>query len=290
MNEQTLSRLAKILTQAENAATQEEADAFFAKAQEISTASGIELEMARSHAAAGLRVPKMEQKMVRVAEHKAKYRTTLVDLMCNVAQNNGLKCAISHSRTHVYLYGYDTDIEVTELLYASIATQMKQASDAYIRSGAYKSEKVYRPSKEKYNRTTGEWEYTEDGMFPVHGTTARLNFQDAFSSAIGSRLSKARREAERKAALAQEHIQSDTVQQESTLSDFVAMVLVRKEEAVSDFYYKTTGFSRKGSRGGYSGTQASTYSSGARAAGSAAGHSARLGNSTAIGGARKALV
>jgi hypothetical protein len=293
MNENTLSKLAKILNQAENASTQAEADAFFAKAQELSTSTGIELEIARAHAQAGFRRPQLTQEAVKVAEYRTKYRTTLVDLMLRVAENNGLKAAISQSRTTVYLYGYDTDIEVAKLLYASLATQMKMASDAYIRSGEYKKETVRVPARETYNRRTGEWTYTESGYKPVHGTTARLNFQDAFSSTIGGRLAKARREAERKAALEQEHIHDlNTPEAEpaaAPLSDSVAMVLVRKAEAVDDYYYKETGFKREGSRGAYTGTQASRHSGSARAAGRSAGQSASLGGGRAIGGARKSV-
>ncbi|MGV7586075.1 DUF7168 domain-containing protein, partial [Mycobacterium kansasii] len=60
------------------------------------------------------------------------------------------------------------DIDAVHALYASLVVQMVRASDAYISSGAHR---------------------------PTPTITARLNFQLAFGTRVGQRLTDARQEA-----------------------------------------------------------------------------------------------
>lgn len=276
-------RIAGLLRHAEKAATQEEADAYMAKAQKLSTRYQIDLEVARAHGQ--LRIPKLTQEYIRIGTRGKRGLSTYVNLFSEIARANDVTIDIAGNGAAVIPYGYDTDIEIVEALYGSLVVQMVAASDKFIRSGAHKADKVYREGREYYDYGRGEWHYTEGGYKPISGITARINFQEAFGDAVGRRLRKARRDA-----IAQAQAEADAHFAEAQANGTnperqqgAELVLAAKADKVKDFYKATSN-----ARGSYRGTSSRGFSGTAHAAGRTAGQNARIGGG-AIGGSRKAL-
>lgn len=290
MSDTTLEKIGKLLRKAENASTEEEAAAYQAMAQKIATKSAIDLEIARAHDIAGSRKPVLTNTSVRLGPRGKRGLSTYVDLFLAIARNNNVQCGMARDSTVIYPYGFDTDIEIVVALYESLVLQMVEASNAYIRKGEYKNEMIYREVRVKTEDWYGRPMYdTEYKKTPVPGQTARRVFQENFARTIGRRLRDARLDAEATAKTQERHMHELMPAQEDTtgsaLSDSVAVVLVRKEEAVREHFAAAS----KGWRGTYKGSKASGYSDHASNAGKHAGNNARLSAPKAIGGQRTAV-
>ena len=177
-----LEKIAKLLNQAENAATEAEAAVFMAKAQQLATTHSVDLAHAR-HATKVKERTVPVQRTIHIGDRGARGLRTLVDLYLGIAAANDITCTIAHNATKVYACGFAEDIDVSEALFASLLTQQAKAADEFKRSGAWLEEKV--------------WSDTSWGYKPQTWLTARLNFQEAFASRVGTRLWQAKHEAER---------------------------------------------------------------------------------------------
>lgn len=256
-----LTRIGGLLRQAESTDNAHESDAFMAAAQRLATASSIDLAVARAHAGSRERRATPVQRLVTIGEPGKKGLRTYAQLFLAVAAANDVRCDIAQSSAVIFAYGFAGDIEVCEALYASVLIQMVRASDAYIKSGAYRSETVA--------ETRGRRTVTS----PVAGVTARLNFQLAYAARIGRRLADAQGEAENAAVAVPE---SST---ETTL------VLRDKQLELRDYYRKNSQ-----ARGTWRGGRATAgLSSGARRAGDRAARAAQLGSAPELPGARRQL-
>lgn len=187
-----LERIAKLLNQAENAATEAEATAFMEKAQQLATLYSVDLAKAR-HATKAKERTVPEQRTVHIGERRTRGLRTLVDLYLGIAAANDITCTIAHNATRVYAVGFKEDLDVAEALYASLVTQQAKAADDFKRHGDWRAEKVY--VRDRY----GWGEYK-----PQSWLTARLNFQDAYASRIRHRLIIAQREQEKSIRLSEE--------------------------------------------------------------------------------------
>lgn len=264
-----LTRIGGLLRQAESTENEHEAEAFMAAAQRLATQSSIDLAVARSHISNRERRSVPAQRMIRIGEPGKKGLRTYVRLFLAIAAANDVRCDIAQSSAQVYAYGFDTDIDACEALYASLIVQMVRASDAYIKSGAYREATMERIVTEvKFRRKVARRE-----VVPVAAVTARLNFQQAYADRIGERLATVKREAEAEVVGA------------PTADTGTALVLRDKQVELRDFYSETSQ-----ARGTWRGSSASAgYSSAARRAGDRAGRAARLGTSPELGSARGQL-
>jgi hypothetical protein len=275
----TLDRISKLLAKAESTDSEAEREALMSKAQQIATLAAIDLEVARQHQVTKELREQPTQKRVVLFEGPDKRkqgRHHFVNLFTSIGRANDLTCNIYHDSTGVIPFGFPSDIDVTEALYGSLAVQMVAAADAYIKTGAYKTETVYRAKRVKddyWGGTQEVWDY-----FPIDARQARSSFYEGFISTITTRLFEAKREAEK---VEVEVTDAETGETTSTSGE---LVLVGKREQVRD-YYKANSTARGSWRGGSS----SARSSGANTAGRSAGQSARLGGGASIGGSRKAV-
>jgi hypothetical protein len=171
-DDKILARIAALLRQAEGTDNEHEADAFMAAAQRLATATSIDLAVARSHSDKRTQAQMPVQRTITIGNAGARGLRTYVQLFTVIAHANDVKCDVASNSTFVYAYGFAEDIDASHALYASLVTQMVQASEAYIASGAHR---------------------------PTPTITARLNFQLAFGARIGHRLQEAREEAQRAA-------------------------------------------------------------------------------------------
>lgn len=264
MPDKTLSRIAALLRQAEGTDNEHEADAFLQAAQRLATAASIDLAVARAHAARREARTAPIQKRVEIGEQGSRGLRTYVELFLAVSHANDVTCDIAGDSTAVICYGFPGDIAVCEALYGSLAVQMVRACEAYLARGEFRDELVWR-------RSGGRWV-----PGPVHATTARINFQQAFARRVGARLAEARTAA-RAEAMARAGLDRGATSTE--------LVLRGKDVELRDFYRGTTT-----ARGTWRGRQApAVQSRHARRAGDRAGRQARLGGERAIGVARRAL-
>ncbi|WP_067695070.1 DUF2786 domain-containing protein [Nocardia jejuensis] len=268
-----LTRIGGLLRQAESTDNEHEAEAFLAAAQKLATRSAIDLAVARSHVANRERRPTPLQRVIPIGEPGKKGLRTYVQLFVAIAAANDVRCDVARSSTTVYAYGFDTDLDTCEALYASLLVQMVRASDQYIKSGAYRSattEKVVAVPG-RFGRTVRRTVRT-----PVAGVTARLNFQMAFGARIGKRLAEVKADVETEALKAEAN---------ETVPTGTALALRNKELELTDFYSRTSE-----ARGTWRGPQASAgYSAAARRAGDRAGKAARLGSAPELDAARGQL-
>jgi hypothetical protein len=268
-SEKMLTRIGGLLRQAESTDNPHEAEAFMEAAQRLATSASIDLAVARSHSASREKQATPSQRVITIGEPGKRGLKTFVHLFVSIAFANDVKCDVARTSTQVFAYGYDSDIDTCEALYSSLLIQMVRASDAYIKSGAYRSETTVRTVVE----TVGRRRHKRRETVPVAAVTARLNFQTAFAERIGKRLESVKKEAEA-TAIAEEQANAGT-----------ALALRNKEVELQDYYSSTST-----ARGTWKRQSAGAgYSRGARSAGDRAGRAARLGGETELGHATRQL-
>lgn len=275
MSDKITNLVAKLLNQAENAATEEEANTFMAKAQALATDHSVDLAIARQVTAKAEQREQPEVRRISLGQRGAKGNARLISLFSSIASVNDVRLNIYHDSSGVVAFGFPSDIDMTEALYNSLAVQMVTAGDAYIKAGTYKEEVVGR-----YVRKRDAWGYmdTEYVVKPVDGRVARGSFYEGFSSRISQRLREAKKEA---VATYDERHEADvdvTVKPSGFDSaPGAALALVQKEVEVRDFYKENST-----AKGTWRGGSSSSHSSHGSNAGRAAGNSARLSSSKAL--------
>ena len=272
-DDKLLTRISALLRQAENTDNEHEAETFMQAAQRLATASSIDLAVARAHDPAARKKVTPIGRQIAIGEPGKRGLRTYVQLFVAITAANDVTVDVASNSTFVLAYGYEADIDACEALYTSLIVQMVAASDAYLRSGAYKGETfarvVTRGSGWRARRVIEEK--------PLSPITARLNFQSAFAERIGKRLAEAR-DAARAEALAAERDSGETTRS-------TAVALRNKEIEVTDFYR-----TESSARGTWRPSSASAgYSEAARRAGDRAGRRAKIGGDREFGGARGAL-
>lgn len=277
MSDKYLTKIAGLLRKAETTDNEHEADAYLQAAQRLATLSSVDLAMARAHGSAKEKRAVPTQRTITIGEQGRRGLRTFVQLFLEIGRANSVTCDIARDSTRVYAYGFDTDIDAAEALYSSLVVQMVRSSDEYIKSKRYAQETIGRwvrvdGPRPGWRGPSQEWQER-----PVHATTARVSFQQAFAARIGARLKQARAQAQQQA------VEADT----SALSggSGVEIVLRAKEVELQDHYR-----SNSTARGSWRGTSSNTgYSELASRAGDRAGRTARLGGGQAVGGSRPAI-
>jgi Protein of unknown function (DUF2786) len=267
-DERYLAKLAALLRQAESTQNEHEAEAFMAAAQRLATATSIDLAVARAHSARRERRAAPVAKRIEIGPPGKRALRTYVQLFLSIARANDITCDLAANSTYVIAYGFETDIEMCEALYASLVVQMVRASDAYLRSGTYRREANFVEER----GSDGRWRTVRK---PVHGITARISFQTAFAQRIGERLAKAREET------------TAEVIEEAASSGAPGTELVLQEKAleIADFYKQTST-----ARGAWRGWASSgRVSKSAERAGRRAADAAHTTTVTELPSARRAL-
>ncbi|WP_343577750.1 hypothetical protein [Mycobacterium sp.] len=161
------------------------------KAQELSTRYSIDFVAARAWAAFKKHASQpLTCQAVTIGPPGERGLACSVELCCEIARANNLKCDIAFNSTEVVLFGFQEDIDLTLKLSGSLLTQMVTASENYLATGEYKSEPVWHEVAKTvdyghgYDRRYKKWE-----LSPLSKVTARINFQEAYASQIGNRLS-----------------------------------------------------------------------------------------------------
>lgn len=266
MTDTKLTRIAALLRKAESTDNEHEAAAFMEAAQRLATLESVDLAIARAHTARTEKRSAPIQRTITVGERGKRGLATYVKLFLAIGGANDVTCDIAQSSTYVVAYGFETDIDATEALYASLLVQMVKTSDAYLKSDERKAETV-----EHWNRRAFEYQ-----LKPINGLVARNSFMAGFAARIGLRLTEARDAARQSVTIDDATIEPITMSVEVVLRD--------KDLEIRSFYKSATT-----AKGSWRGTRAHQKSSGSARAGSRAGASARLGGEKAIGGSRTAI-
>ncbi|MBM7365930.1 DUF2786 domain-containing protein [Gordonia hydrophobica] len=275
-DDKLLTKIGGLLRQAEGTDNDHEAEAFMAAAQRLATAASIDLALARAHDPAARRTASPITRQVQIGKAGKRGLRTYVQLFVQIAQANDITCDVASNSTFVIAYGFEADIDACEALYTSLVIQMVAASDAYLKSGAYKGE----TARQVVTKGTGYlWRRVveEKALSPI---TARLNFQSAFASRIGTRLREARDEQHAEAIRTEPVGAGPGARSVST-----AVAMRNKELEVKDFYRTAST-----ARGTWRPNRATAgYSTAARQAGDRAGRRAKIGADREFGGARGVL-
>lgn len=268
MADRTLQRIAALLHKAEATDNDHEADAFLTAAQRLATLHSVDLAVARAHTDRQERRTTPTQRTVEIGEAGTRGLRTFVQLYLAIARANQLTCDVARDSSRVFAYGFEADLDAVQALYSSLVVQMVRACEAYLVSPDRAADLVLQRQAVR----------TEHGVRrvvvskPVHGTTARINFQEAFAARIGRRLTEAGEQATAEAVADRPEAG-------------VALVLRAKELEVTDHYRAHS--TARGSWGGYRATAG--WSERSRRAGDSAGRRARLGSAPEIGGSRPGL-
>ena len=260
-----LARIAALLRKAEATEFEAEADAYLQAAQRLATLASVDLAVARAHTARREQRATPVQRAVEIGPAGKRGLRTYVQLFLAVARSNQVTCDIARDSARVFAYGFETDIDAVEALYASLVVQMVRSCEAFLASGAHTAELVPRLVASG-RRVTVEHR-------PVHATTARINFQMAFAARIGARLAEAATTA-----------RAEVLDRPDTASG-VALALRAKEIDIKQHYREHS--TARGSWGGFRATSGPSELS--QRAGDRAGRAARLGEQRSVGGARPAL-
>jgi hypothetical protein len=165
--ESITQKIAKLLKKAERAGTPEEADAFFAKAQELMTRYAIDQLTVHAAMKEGEKDPlgALGRDVITVSSSYANADALLLQF---IAKSNDCETRYDRYAKRSYLYGYETDRLNVQLLYGSLLMVVtRQALDYGRKSGLTK--------------------------MPLY--IARRSFREAFAVRINERLIVARRTA-----------------------------------------------------------------------------------------------
>lgn len=280
MSDRELGRIAALLRKAESTDNEHEAEAYLVAAQRLATKASVDLAVARAHTAGRERRAAPVQRVISIGEPGKRGLRTFVQLFLAIGRSNNLTCDVARDSTRVHAYGFESDLDAVEAIYASLVVQMVRACDAFLKSGEHAAETVRRKVRVegsgRVNRRTRELEYQWRVVErPVHTTTARITFQEAFAARIGRRLQEARDQAERQWL-------ADAPAADRTGA---AVVLRAREVELAEHYR-----AHSTARGTWAGNRVTVGAAErSRRAGDRAGRRARLGGEGEIGGARPGI-
>lgn len=215
--EKTLDRIANILAKAENTTFDQERETYLAKAQELATLAGLDLEVARSRTHAKERQAPI-QRHIEIGRKGDRGAGAYADLFNQIAIVNDVECIMADS--WIDAYGMPNDIDMTEALFAVILNQMVIGCIEYISEGSWR------------------------GETSIHD--ARKSYYEGYRNRVVSRLAQAKRLASRDA--------SDRYAQEGVNT---SLVLADKKKEVHDFYWTNAKrlSTRKAVRGKHAGSR-----------------------------------
>lgn len=137
MSDKMLDRVGKLLVQAENASTPEEAATYMEKAQQLAEANSIELALARHRQLDKTKVQEPEERRVQVNPYTRKQnRKHFMELAMRVADVNDLEYLIGGKEYTLHAVGFPSDLDVFEALYTHLSVQMVMECDAALKAGA----------------------------------------------------------------------------------------------------------------------------------------------------------
>lgn len=259
-----IERIAKLLNKAENAGTPQEAHIYFEKAQALATAHSISLAKARL-IPTGPVAPQPINRTIRIGEPRRHANRHLVRLFAVIGSVNGLQVDVARNSTYVIAYGFEDEVDASEVLWGRIATQMVRFGEQFLATEAWRGD-------QRVVRRRGR-----HVAAPMTRQTARSSYYYSFVDTIGERLVEARDRAVRDA---------EKADREGPNESSTAVALRHRADEVAAFYR-----SASDARGSWNGHQSSVMGrpGSATSAGARDARSVSLGDHAAVPGSRGAL-
>lgn len=236
-------RVAALLAKAESTTSQEESEAYLAKAALVAQRHSIDLAVAAWSAGSDAGAP--THRMLSIGAPRAPLNTHLVSLLLAVARAWDVPVDIGHGSTYVLLYGMPGDLDQVESMYVTASTLMAARAQEHVRGDSWRGTS-YVPASGQPPR-------------PVTATVARNAFCLGFVHRLGERLAATAGTARAQAEPA--------VSGAGGRAGSVALALRARDLAVTDYYRRTSrarGRWRSTSSG--AGSAAGSRRAGARAA------------------------
>lgn len=143
MADKMLDKVSKLLAQAENAGTPEEAATFMEKVQELATKNGIDLALARMHQAKKEKAQEPEERRIQVNPYSRKTnRKHFMELAMHIADVNDVEYLIGGKEYVLHAVGFPADLDVLEAMYTHLSVQMVLECDAALKAGANRQVQV----------------------------------------------------------------------------------------------------------------------------------------------------
>lgn len=142
-----LDRVSKLLAQADRddgSVTEEEAASFLAKAQELATAAGLDLAVARAHQAKREKAQEPEQRAIVCNPHERRgiIRKHFIELAGIIARVNDVEYLIGGNDRSLLALGFPEDLDMVEALFAHLSIQMVTECDDALKAGANREERL----------------------------------------------------------------------------------------------------------------------------------------------------
>lgn len=260
--DRVLDRIASLLAKAERTDNLAEAEAYLAKAQSLATQASVDLAMARVRIARREAREQPVQRTITIGDPGKRANTHLVSLFVWVGTTNDLQMDVARKSTYVIAYGMPSDIDLSETLFGSLATQMIAAANGWLAAGSWRDDSYL----------------SREGARKQHtAQTARAAFYRGFIERIGRRLADAREEVLAEARAREVEVAVDVAPSGRASGE---LVLRQKTTEVHSFYKQSS--TARGSWGGYSGS-VSRFGGAASTAGREAATRARLATGKGIG-------
>lgn len=282
-----IDKIGALLIKAEATDNQHEKDAYLSKAQSLATLASIDLEMARQRQVNKTLRETPIKKQIKLFDYsdKSRNKSAFVYLIMGIGGQNDLEFDIAHNSTYVIAYGYPSDIDVTEALYASLSQQMVREAEDYLKTGEYKNE-IVRTQVKRKNPIWGDYDY-ETVTKPLDGRVARRSFYDGFKAKVVERMRASRKEAidnyeitiPAGSTVLLNGVSIGTVVESAPSAELV----LKDKKATVGAFRKDTSNARGSYKGSYGHGRNSGYS-----AGQQAGSRASLGGRGSVGG-KKAI-
>lgn len=270
MSPSIVTRIGKLLAKAEDTQSQAEAEALFAKAQELASKHSVALAVARRQLR-DCEAPEVpESRTLRLGEARTAGLVQKVQLFGVIARANDVRFSIVQGNTAVNPIGFPTDLDVTEALFACVAEQMVRLGNQWLVEGQWRAD-TYR-SEEPYVAVGPDGVRQLRWARPMNARVARRRFYEGFVLAVETRFLEAKRSVESAAEGADLTRVVDASGKELSVT---TLALRDKRKQVDEFTARE--FERQGVRGFWRGSRARAvggYAS--EAAGYQAGEAANL--------------
>lgn len=154
-----LDKVSKLLAQAENAGTPEEAETFMAKVQKLASINNIDLAVARMHQAKRTRVQDPEERRFQVNPYNRRHnRKHFLELAMAICDVNDVKYLIGGNERALFCVGFPSDLDVVEALFAHLSVQMvTECDEALARGDNREIRRVAKTEKEEIAWDDRDW-------------------------------------------------------------------------------------------------------------------------------------
>lgn len=270
MSPSIVSRIGKLLAKAEVTHSQAEAEALFAKAQELASKHSVALAVARRQLR-DLEAPETpESRTLHLGEARTAGLVQKVHLFGVIAKANDVRYSIVQGNIAVNPIGFPTDLDVVEALFACVAEQMVRLGNQWLAEGHWRADTYV--TEQPYVAVGSDGVHRLEWARPMNARVARRRFYEGFVLAVGRRFLEARQAAESEAERGDLTRVVDSSGKELSVT---TLALRDKRQQVDEFTARE--FERQGVRGSWRGSRATAHGGDAsEAAGFQAGVAANL--------------